>query len=181
MWGKPVAVENKPGHGGNVAAELVAKAEPDGHTIFIVGPGQALNKFMYPKLNYDPVKDFAPVTLLVSQPNVMAVSTNSQFRSVQEFIDYCKANPGKATYASSGVGTSLHLSGELFEHLAKVRDEACALQGLGAGAARGAAGARRRDLRQHHLGAAACDERQRPRAGGDHGQAHAGGARPCRR
>ena len=120
VWGKPVAVENKPGQGGNVAAELVAKAEPDGHTIFIVGPGQALNKFMYPKLNYDPVKDFAPVTLLVSQPNVMAVSTNSQFRSVQEFIDYCKANPGKATYASSGAGTSLHLSGELFEHLAKV-------------------------------------------------------------
>jgi tripartite-type tricarboxylate transporter receptor subunit TctC len=121
VWGKPVAVENKPGHGGNLAAEMVAKAQADGMTIFIVGPGQALNQFMYPKLNYDPVKDFAPVTLLVSQPNVMAVSTNSPIRSVQEFIDYCKANPGKATYASSGVGTSLHLCGELFEHLAKVQ------------------------------------------------------------
>jgi tripartite-type tricarboxylate transporter receptor subunit TctC len=121
VWGKEVAVENKPGHGGNIAAEFVAKAEPDGKTIFIVGPGQALNQYMYPKLNYDPVKDFAPVTLLVSQPNVMAVSTNSQFRSVPQFIEYCKANPGRATYASSGVGTSLHLSGELFEHLAGVQ------------------------------------------------------------
>jgi tripartite-type tricarboxylate transporter receptor subunit TctC len=120
VWGKPVAVENKPGQGGNLAAEMVAKAPPDGYTIFIVGPGQALNQFMYAKLAYDPVKDFAPVTHLVSQPNVMAVSTNSPIRSVQEFIDYCKANPGKATYASSGVGTSLHLCGELFEHLAKV-------------------------------------------------------------
>jgi tripartite-type tricarboxylate transporter receptor subunit TctC len=129
VWGKPVAVENKPGQGGNLAAELVAKAEADGHTIFIVGPGQALNKFMYPRLNYDPVKDFAPVTQLVSQPNVMAVSTNSQFRSVQEFIDYCKANPGKATYASSGAGTSLHLCGELFEHLAKVEMKHVAFKG----------------------------------------------------
>jgi tripartite-type tricarboxylate transporter receptor subunit TctC len=121
VWNHPVTVENKPGHGGNLAAAAVAKAEADGNTIFIVGPGQALNQYMYPKLAYDPVQDFAPVTLLVSQPNVMAVSPNSQIRSVKDFIDYCKANPGKATYASSGVGTSLHLCGELFEHLAQVQ------------------------------------------------------------
>lgn len=121
VWGKDVVIENKPGQGGNLAAEQVAKADADGTSIFIVGPGQALNRFMYPKLNYDPVKDFAPVTLLVAQPNVMAVSTNSQFRSVRDFIDYCKANPGKASYASSGAGTSLHLCGELFEHLAGVQ------------------------------------------------------------
>lgn len=118
MWGQAVNVENKPGHGGNIAAELVAKSAADGYTIFIVGPGQALNQFMYAKLAYDPVQDFSPVTLLVSQANVMAVSSNSDFRSVKDFIDYAKANPGKATYASSGVGTSLHLCGELFEHLA---------------------------------------------------------------
>jgi tripartite-type tricarboxylate transporter receptor subunit TctC len=121
VWNQPVAVENKPGHGGNVAAEMVAKSKADGYTVFIVGPGQALNQFMYPKLAYDPVKDFEPVTLLVSQANVMAVSSNSRFRSVKDFIDYCKAEPGKATYASSGVGTSLHLCGELFEHLAHVQ------------------------------------------------------------
>ena len=163
VWGQPVTVENKPGHGGNLAAEMVAKAQRDGYTILIVGPGQALNQYMYAKLAYDPVKDFAPVTLLVSQANVMAVSTNSPIRSVKDFIDYCKANPGKATYASSGVGTSLHLCGELFEHLAQRADQARALQGLGAGVARRAAGARRRDFRQRHLGAAASDGRRRAR------------------
>jgi tripartite-type tricarboxylate transporter receptor subunit TctC len=120
-WSQPVTVENKPGQGGNLAAEMVAKSAPDGYTVFIVGPGQALNQYMYAKLAYDPVHDFAPVTLLVSQANVMTVSTNSPIRSVKDFIDYCKANPGKATYASSGVGTSLHLCGELFEHLAQVQ------------------------------------------------------------
>src|SRR5262249_35808381 len=86
VWGQPVNVENKPGHGGNVAAEFVAKSEADGNTIFLVGPGQALNQYMYAKLAYDPVRDFAPVTLLVSQANVMSVSANSQIRTVQEFI-----------------------------------------------------------------------------------------------
>jgi tripartite-type tricarboxylate transporter receptor subunit TctC len=118
MWGQAVAVENKPGQGGNIAAEMVAKTTADGYTVFIVGPGQALNQFMYAKLAYDPVQDFAPVTHLVSQANVMAVGSDSDFRTVKDFIDYAKANPGKATYASSGVGTSLHLCGELFEHLA---------------------------------------------------------------
>jgi tripartite-type tricarboxylate transporter receptor subunit TctC len=121
VWKKPVNIENKPGRGGNIAAEMVATSAADGYTIFIVGPGQALNQYMYAKLAYDPVRDFAPVTLLVAQANVMAVSANSQFDSVKEFIDYAKANPGKATYASSGVGTSLHLCGELFEHLAGVQ------------------------------------------------------------
>lgn len=120
VWAQPVAVENKPGQGGNIAAEFVAKSAADGYTIFIVGPGQALNQYMYAKLAYDPVHDFAPVTLLVSQANVMSVSSNSQIRSVKEFIDYAKANPGKATYASAGIGTSQHLCGELFEHLAGV-------------------------------------------------------------
>lgn len=121
VWGKAVNVENKPGHGGNLAAELVARSEADGNTIFLVGPGQALNQYMYAKLNYDPVKDFAPVTLLVSQANMMSVSANSQITSVREFITYAKANPGKVTYASAGVGTSQHLCGELFEHLAGVQ------------------------------------------------------------
>jgi tripartite-type tricarboxylate transporter receptor subunit TctC len=123
VWNQPVAVENKPGAGGNPAAELVARSLHDGHTILIAGPGQALNKFMYPKLDYDPVRDFEPVSLLVMQPNVMAVPVSSPVRSVKDFIEACKANPGKETYASSGVGTSLHLSGVLFQHLTGVRME----------------------------------------------------------
>lgn len=121
MWGQPVVIENKPGAGGNVAAEAVAKAEPDGTTIFIVGPGHATNQFLYPKLGYDPVKDFAPVSHLVLQPNIMAVPVNSPVNTVKEFIDHCNANPGRVTFASSGVGTTLHLCGELFMRITGVQ------------------------------------------------------------
>jgi tripartite-type tricarboxylate transporter receptor subunit TctC len=121
VWGQPVVVENKPGAGGNVGADLAAKADPDGYTIFIVGPGQATNKFLYPSLTYDPVKDFQPVSLLLTQPNMMCVPNSSPAKTVQEFIDYCKKNPDKVTYASSGNGTTLHLSGELFKKLAGVQ------------------------------------------------------------
>ena len=131
VWGQPVAVENKPGAGGNVAAELVAKAEPDGHTIFIVGPGQALNKFMYPKLGYDPVHGLrAGVAAGAAAERDGGAGLLARRARCKEFIEYCKANPGKATYASSGVGTSLHLCGELFEHLAGVQHGACAVQRL---------------------------------------------------
>ena len=119
VWGHPVVVENKPGAGGNLAAELVAK-DHDGATLLIVGPGQATNTFIYPHLAYDPVADFAPVTQLVLQPNVMAVPVGSPATSVKEFIDYCKANPGTVKFASSGNGTSLHLCGELFKRIARV-------------------------------------------------------------
>ncbi len=120
VWSQPVVVENKPGAGGNVGAGLVAKSDPDGYTIFIVGPGQATNKFLYPSLTYDPIDDFQPVSLLLTQPNIMCVSNSSPVKSVREFVDHCKANPGKVTYASAGNGTTLHLSGELFKKLAGV-------------------------------------------------------------
>ena len=120
VWGQTVVVENKPGAGGNIAADMVAKSDPDGYTVFIVGPGMATNKFLYPSLNYDPVGDFAPVTLLITQPNIMCVPNTSPAKSVAEFIAYCNDNRGKVTYASSGNGTTLHLSGELFKRLAKV-------------------------------------------------------------
>jgi tripartite-type tricarboxylate transporter receptor subunit TctC len=115
-----VVVENKGGAGGNIAADMVAHSDPDGYTIFIVGPGMATNKFLYPSLSYDPVGDFAPVTMLITQPNMMCVPNSSPAKSVKEFIAYCNANKGKVTYASSGNGTTLHLSGELFKRLAKV-------------------------------------------------------------
>jgi tripartite-type tricarboxylate transporter receptor subunit TctC len=99
---------------------MVAHSDPDGYTIFIVGPGMATNKFLYPSLSYDPVGDFAPVTRLITQPNLMCVPNSSPAKTVQEFIAFCRDNRGKVTYASSGNGTTLHLSGELFKRMAKV-------------------------------------------------------------
>jgi tripartite-type tricarboxylate transporter receptor subunit TctC len=120
VWGQSVVVENKPGAGGNIAADMVAHSDPDGYTIFISGPGMATNQFLYPSLTYDPVGDFAPVTMLITQPNLMCVPNSSPAKSVKEFITYCNENKGKVTYASSGNGTTLHLSGELFKRMAKV-------------------------------------------------------------
>src|ERR1700750_2589641 len=120
VWGQSVVVENKPGAGGNIAADMVAHSAPDGYTIFISGPGMATNQFLYPSLSYDSVNDFAPVTRLITQPNLMCVPNSSPAKTVQEFIAYCNANRGEVTYASSGNGTTLHLSGELFKRLAKV-------------------------------------------------------------
>jgi tripartite-type tricarboxylate transporter receptor subunit TctC len=120
VWGQTVVVENKPGAGGNIAADMVAHSDPDGYTIFISGPGMATNQFLYAQLSYDSVNDFAPVTMLITQPNLMCVPNSSPAKSVQEFIAYCNDNRGKVTYASSGNGTTLHLSGELFKRLAKV-------------------------------------------------------------
>jgi tripartite-type tricarboxylate transporter receptor subunit TctC len=120
VWGQTVVVENKGGAGGNIAADMVAHSDPDGYTIFIVGPGMATNKFLYPSLSYDPIGDFAPVTRLITQPNLMCVPNSSPAKTVQEFIAFCRDNRGKVTYASSGNGTTLHLSGELFKRMAKV-------------------------------------------------------------
>ncbi|MGY2902968.1 Bug family tripartite tricarboxylate transporter substrate binding protein [Bradyrhizobium sp. URHC0002] len=120
VWGQTVVIENKPGAGGNIASEMVAHSDPDGYTIFIVGPGLATNQFLYPSLSYDPIGDFAPVTLLITQPNVMCVPNSKPAKSVREFIAYCNDNRGKVTYASSGNGTTLHLSGELFKRMANV-------------------------------------------------------------
>jgi tripartite-type tricarboxylate transporter receptor subunit TctC len=120
VWGQSVVIENKPGAGGNIAADMVAHSDPDGYTIFISGPGMATNQFLYSQLSYDSVVDFAPVTMLITQPNLMCVPNSSPAKSVQEFIAYCNDNRGKVTYASSGNGTTLHLSGELFKRLARV-------------------------------------------------------------
>lgn len=120
VWGQTVVIENKPGAGGNIAAEMVAHSDADGYTIFISGPGMATNPFLYPSLSYDPVGDFAPVTMLITQPNLMCVPNSSPAKSVAEFIAYCNDNRGKVTYASSGNGTTLHLGGELFKRMAKV-------------------------------------------------------------
>jgi len=120
MWGQQMVIENKGGAGGNIAALAVLNSEADGYTVYICSIGHAINQFLYPNMGYDPVADFAPVTLMCVYPNIMAVSNASPDHSVQDYIARARANPGKITYCSSGVGTSLHLCGELFKRMAGV-------------------------------------------------------------
>jgi tripartite-type tricarboxylate transporter receptor subunit TctC len=119
--GQTIFIENKPGAGGNIGAELVARSEADGYTMMITSIGMATNKFLYPKLAYDPVKDFAPVCLIAVVPNVLVTNaTQPNVKAVAEVIANAKAQPGKLTYASAGNGTSVHLAGEVFTSLAKI-------------------------------------------------------------
>lgn len=119
--GQAVFIENKPGAGGNIGAEFVARSEADGYTLLITSIGMATNKFLYPKLSYDPTKDFAPVSLVAVVPNVLVTnSTQPNVKTVADVIANAKAQPGKLTYASAGNGTSIHLAGEVFTSMAKI-------------------------------------------------------------
>ncbi|WP_395676401.1 Bug family tripartite tricarboxylate transporter substrate binding protein [Inquilinus sp.] len=119
--GQTVIVENKAGAGGNIGADAVAKADPDGYTILMgTIATHALNPAVMKQMPYDPVKDFAPVSLLVLVPNVLEVNPEVPAKTVQELIALLKSKPGEYSYASSGIGTPLHLSGELFKSLAGV-------------------------------------------------------------
>ncbi len=113
--GQQFAVENKPGAGNNLATEMAAKAAPDGYTVFLVNPANAINASLYKNLNFNFIADMAPVAGFIRVPNVMEVNPNVPAKTVAEFITYAKANPGKINMASSGVGTSVHLSGALFQ------------------------------------------------------------------
>src|SRR5258708_30935335 len=119
--GQPVIVENKPGAGGGLGADFVAKAAPDGYTI-LGGTisTNAINASLYKDLPYDPVKDFVPITLIARVPNMLVVNNDVPAKSVAELIVLMKRNPGKYTFASSGNGTSQHLSGELFKSMTGV-------------------------------------------------------------
>src|SRR3984893_11670391 len=112
IWRQQVVVENKSGASGNIAAEFVARSDPDGYTIYIATVPHATNKYLYPSLGYDPVADFVPVTLIGLYPLVMVVPNSSPAHSVREFIAYARTR--KLSYASSGNGSSLHLAAELF-------------------------------------------------------------------
>lgn len=119
--GQAIVVENRPGAGGNIGAEMVARAPADGYTLIIVANGMAVNPALYGKLSYDPVKDFAPVSLLAVVPNVLVANkAKNPARTVADVIAAAKAKPGKYTYASAGNGTSIHLAGELFTSMAHV-------------------------------------------------------------
>src|SRR2546428_6349191 len=111
--GQPVVTENRGGAGGNVGAEAAAKSAPDGYTIVLVAPSLAISPSLYSKLNYDPVRDFAPVSLVATVPNVI-VTQSALAPTLQEFIALAKAKPGRMNFGSGGSGTSNHLAGELF-------------------------------------------------------------------
>jgi len=119
--GQPVTVDNRPGAGGNIGGAEVAHAAPDGYTIMLTTSGiQAINPALYAKMPFNPSKDFAPIGTIVSMNNVLVVPLNSKIHSVQELIAMAKATPGELNFASSGNGTSIHMSGEMFKNLAKV-------------------------------------------------------------
>ena len=121
IWKQPIVIENKPGAGGNIGAEAVSVAKPDGYTLMAAPPPPiAINHNLYPKMNYDPTK-FKPVTIMGSAPNVIAVSNKSGVKNVQELIALAKASPGKINVANQGNGSTSHLTASMFEVMAGVK------------------------------------------------------------
>jgi tripartite-type tricarboxylate transporter receptor subunit TctC len=118
--GQQFVVENRAGSGGNLAAAAAVNATPDGYTLLFVAPNNAISASLYKRLSYDFMRDTVPVAGIMRLTNMMVVPTSLPVKTVQEFIDYCKANPGKVAYASSGNGTSVHMSAELFKAMTKV-------------------------------------------------------------
>jgi tripartite-type tricarboxylate transporter receptor subunit TctC len=119
--GQSFVIENRPGAAGNVATEAVVNASPDGYTLLAVSPGAAINATLYDKLNFDFLRDIAPVAGIIRVPNVMAVTPSLPVKTVPEFLAYAKANPDKINYGSAGTGSSNHLSGELLKMMTGVR------------------------------------------------------------
>jgi len=119
--GQPVVIENRGGAGGNVGAEAAAKSAPDGYAIVLVAPSLAISPSLYSKLNYDPVRDFAPISLVATVPNVMITHPSVPAQTLTEFIALARAKPGGMNFGSGGSGTSNHLAGELFNIVAGVK------------------------------------------------------------
>lgn len=139
-WGQPIVIDNRPGAGGVIGSEIVARATPDGHTLLVVAAGYAANPFLYKKLPYETPKDFAPVTIIGDAPNVLVVHPSLPVNSVKELIALAKQKPGALTYASSGIGTSGHLAMALLERSAGIRMIHVPYKGAGAATAAVVAG-----------------------------------------
>ena len=121
-WGKPVVIENAAGASGNIGAERVAKANPDGYSLLMAGNApMVINPSLYDKLPFDPVKDFAPVSQVCLSASILAVLTSSSAKTVQELVTLAKTQPGKLTFGSAGSGTPQHMAGELFNTMAGIR------------------------------------------------------------
>ena len=120
MWGQQVVVENKPGAGGNIASEQVARSTPDGYTMYISAAGLAINRYLFPSISYDPIGDFAPVTLITATPFMLVVHPSVAAHSVAELVALARSKPGQLNYGSSGNGSSIHLTTELLKTAAKI-------------------------------------------------------------
>jgi tripartite-type tricarboxylate transporter receptor subunit TctC len=120
QWGQSVVVENRPCAGGIIASQAVATSPPDGYTLIMVASGHATNPFLYPKIPYDTFKDFTPISLLASSPNILLVRADSPFKTVADVIATAKAKPASLSFAHAGTGTSTHLAGELLKSLARI-------------------------------------------------------------
>src|ERR1700730_12254592 len=120
QWVQTVVVENRPGAGGVVASQALAAAPPDGYTLIVVASGHATNPFLYEKLPYDTFRDFTPISLLASSPNILLVKADSPFKTVAHLIGQARAKPGSLAYGHAGNGTSTHLAGELLKNLARI-------------------------------------------------------------
>jgi tripartite-type tricarboxylate transporter receptor subunit TctC len=119
-WGQTLVVENRPGAGGILGTEIAARATPDGYTLFTYGINQTITPNLYKKLPYDPQRDFIPISLYATMPNILCVTPSLPAKTVGEFVKLAKANPGKYKYASSGIGASPHLTMELFKSIAGI-------------------------------------------------------------
>jgi tripartite-type tricarboxylate transporter receptor subunit TctC len=120
QWGQSVVVENRPGAGGVVASQALATSAPDGYTLIVVASGHPTNAFLYPKLPYDTLKDFTPISLLASSPNILLVRSDSPFKTLGDLIAQARSKPGSLSFGHAGTGTSTHLAGELLKNLAKI-------------------------------------------------------------
>src|SRR5277367_5734335 len=120
LWGQQILVENRGGAGGILAAELVARAPPDGYTLLNCGISHVLRPLLYKQLTFDPLRDFAPISPIATFANMLVVPPASPFRSLRDFLAFTRANPGRLHYGSSGVGGSMHLTMELFKSRAGI-------------------------------------------------------------
>jgi tripartite-type tricarboxylate transporter receptor subunit TctC len=134
IWGQSVVVENRPGAGGNISLDAAAKAPPDGYTVVLSTVAPPIYGFLLGSLGYDPVADLAPVSLIGKYPNILTVANASPFKSVREYVAYATAHPGKVTFATPGVGTTGHLSAELFKRKAGIDITHVPYRGVAAGA-----------------------------------------------
>ena len=129
QWGQSVVVENRPGAGGLVASQALVTSPPDGYTLIVVASGHATNPFLYAKIPYYTFKDFTPISLLASSPNILLVRADSPFKTLGDMIAQARAKPGSLSFAHAGNGTSTHLAGELLKNLAKIDLSAISYKG----------------------------------------------------
>ncbi len=120
QWGQPVVVENRPGAGGVIASQVLVTSPPDGYTLIVVASGHATNPLLYPHIPYDTFKDFTPISLLATSPNILLVRADSPFKSLADVLSTARAKPGSLSFGHAGTGTSTHLAGELLKSMAKI-------------------------------------------------------------